>query len=91
MDITIIPYSALPCRLMEFTINGIEADVDDFGDQFYYGDGHYGCSDSHFEGCIIEKYITKACEKYNITRDEYFEIIGQLEEALDVGPCGYCV
>ena len=34
LNIDIKPYSALPCELEVFRINGIKADIDDFGNNY---------------------------------------------------------
>lgn len=91
MKLVTIPYGSLPCSLKEFTINGIDADKDDFGETIYTSDGFYGCMDNHFEGNTELSHIKEACNKYNITCEEYLEIVEHLENVLDVGRCGWCV
>jgi hypothetical protein len=86
--LTIAPYSALPCALKTFKINGITADMNDFGEQVGEGDGEYGCKDSHFESLTTPKKGVLA--HYKITKAEYITICDQLEDALCVGSCGWC-
>ena len=87
-------YDALPCRLMEFTINGIKADQNDFGEETDLGWGErepepYACGNMQFES-----YPTPpegVLEKYGINLEEYHEICEKLENQLFVGECGWCV
>lgn len=91
MEVIIKPFCALPCALEKFSINGIRADQDDFGE------GHdespeiaedYGCGCWQFTARPATQAIL---DKYNITIDEYNEVARQLESALDVGECGWCI
>ena len=52
MELVIEPFDALPCVLKIFTINGKEADSDDFGSTFDHINGEkevYGCCNMYFE------------------------------------------
>lgn len=91
MKLVAIPYGALPCALKKFTINGIEADKDDFGETIHKSDGYYGCANNYFKGDTNLSHIKKVCDKYNISCEEYLEIVEHLENVLDVGKCGWCV
>lgn len=64
-----------------------------FSDQEYYD---LCCQDRVFERydktkeCYPKELIEKAKEKYGFTDLEYDEVCLLLEEALHVGPCGWC-
>lgn len=88
MQIEIIPMKAHPCRLLAFTINGMEANVYDFGDCDTYGDEYvYKCSNI-FTPC--EMYDHNILEKYGISKSEYREICKKLQEKLHITNCGWC-
>jgi hypothetical protein len=91
MELAIEPYDSLPCELMTFIINGIEADEDDFGNS-YDADSEnaeeYGCGDHVFESKLPTQ---KVLDKYKISTDEYSKICDALTEKLHVGPCGWCI
>ncbi len=90
MNVIIEPYGAL-CELREFTINGIQARYQDFGDKFDHDQDNapdYGCGDMRFDPKPAEPAIL---EKYHITPDEYDDICEALKEALNFGGCGWCV
>lgn len=91
MKLVTIPYGAFPCNLKEFTINGIYADKDDFGETISESDGFYGCANNYFKGNTRLSHIKEVCDKYNITCEEYLEIVEHLEDVLYVGKCGWCV
>lgn len=88
------------CELSEFSINGINAHYNDFGDKFDAGcvdddiigneddDANYGCYDMIFEG---KNSSPKILSKYNITQSEYNEIVLALTEKLSFGECGWCI
>lgn len=82
-------YGAL-CALQVFTIKGIEADYDDFGDK---GDQSpdtaedYACGDMQF---IPKRPTQEVLDKYKITVDEYNEIANELASKLSFGRCGWC-
>lgn len=91
MEVVIKPCHSLPCRLEVFTINGKNAEQNDFGDMY---DHHaqdaepYACADMQFD----QKPPTKeVLDKYNITDKEYYDICNELEGELCVGGCGWCV
>lgn len=92
MDIVIKPYHSLPCELEVFTINGIKADKDDFGEGYdheWENDEPYGCGYHRFDA--KREYEQSILDKYNITPEEYLEICDLLEDKLYVGSCGWCV
>lgn len=90
MKVIIKPYDCL-CELDTFTINGISADYDDFGEKYdtdRINAPDYGCGDMRF----IPKVSTeKVLNKYQITQSEYYEICYELESALSFGRCGWCI
>ena len=92
MEVKMKPYGALPCSLQEFTINGIRADQDDFGEG---GDSSpetaepYGCGCWEFKADRTPKQ--EVLDKYGITKEEYLTICDQLEDKVMVGECGWCV
>lgn len=91
MDVKIKPYSALPCELEVFTINGRHTNDNDFGvyEQTSASAEEYGCAESRF---IPDRRPEHGVlEKYGITLDEWMSIEFQLEEALHVTNCGWCV
>jgi hypothetical protein len=88
------PYSALPCELMIFTINDIDADRTDFGittDNDMWNAPDYGCGDKRFERYTEKDDIKNCMETYSLTWEEYLDIVSLLEEVLCVGECSWCV
>lgn len=79
----------LPCALEVFTVNGISADKDDFGEtEQDYSDEPYTCVNLHF----VPKLPTKeTLDKYKIDIEEYSEICDALENELYVSYCGLCI
>jgi len=91
LDVVIIPYDALPCACEKFTINGIDADVSDFGytvDMDSENAEEYACGDRQF---VPQMPTDKVLEKYGINLKEYAEICEKLGSALAVGSCGWCI
>ena len=88
---------ALPCTTSYFSVNNIDAVLDDFGtmediEPFEnpepYSDECYSCGNMQF----ISKPATKAVmEKYKLTLDEYDLICNILGSVFDIGYCGWCV
>jgi len=79
------------CSAAEFKINGIDADVDDFGeknDEAPELAEPYGCGNMQFKGKPSTEEVLK---KYEITEKEYQEIVSKLEGGLSFGQCGWCV
>lgn len=92
MEIKIETYDALPCATREFTINGINADVDDFGDNCDVEPDEapeYGCGCHKFTPDIHK--ADAAMKKYGITLDEFIKVCDKLEEVMFVGMCGWCI
>ena len=83
-------YGAL-CSTSKFTINGIHADSNDFGeqtDQNQEDAEDYGCGDMRFTGNVADQ---KILDKYKISLSEYSAIVEKLEEELSFGSCGWCI
>ena len=83
-------YSAL-CATSRFVVNGINADTYDFGEQ-YDRDAEnaedYACGNMQFTG---NPSTTEILSKYQITEEEYQEVVSKLEDGLSFGCCGWCV
>ena len=91
MKLVIKPFHSLPCHLEVFTINGKDADKDDFGDIFDHNEEirePYGCGDMQFDAKPPTKEVL---DKYNITEEEYYNICSELRCELCVGSCGWCI
>lgn len=82
-------YDAL-CATAIFTINGIEANAEDFGDLYDCEprmDEEYGCGNRIFE---VRPPSPEILQKYNITKEEYATISEELREKLSFGSCSWC-
>ena len=82
-------YNSL-CKLEVFTINGIEADENDFGEHYdvgWYSAENYCCTNMKF---FSQLPTTEVLNKYNITVDEYKEICEKLDKELSFGACSWC-
>lgn len=78
------------CELSEFEINGVMAVYEDFGtkeDRNKEEAEPYCCADMHFTPILPTENILN---KYKITKQEYYEICGILEDKLSFGRCGWC-
>ena len=79
------------CWCEEFTVKGIKADQDDFGElddrEPQSATKYRGCGDMHF---TPKPCTTKVLDKYGITCEEYNDVADALEECLSFGRCGYC-
>lgn len=78
------------CSTKVFTINGIEAEYEDFGDKYDSNpdnaeDG--GCGEMVFEPNEPTKEIL---EKYYIDELEYWTIANKLQDMLSFGTCSAC-
>lgn len=90
MNLVFKVYGSL-CAMDEFSINGIDADAEDFGSQEDHSPetaGDYGCGDMRFTGCDPTPSVLR---KYKITKDEYDIVRRKLESDLSFGSCGWCV
>lgn len=80
------------CSTSKFIINGVVADIEDFGhqeDMGRYDDDRedYCCKNMQF---IIKRYGEDIREKYNITEEEYYDIAFKLKDNLSFGYCILC-
>lgn len=89
-------YSAL-CSLSEFTINGIDADLDDFVDKYDdYGDNDdYNADEIEECGCYnmtgdVKEATVGVMLKYNINRDEYVIIAKDIADKVSFNRCNWC-
>ena len=91
MKLIIKPYRVFPCCLDIFSINGKDAEQEDFGKVYDHDKEStrpYGCGNMYFEPKPPTKVVL---DKYNITEEEYYNICNELENKLCVGSCGWCV
>ena len=91
MELVIKPFRSLPCSLEVFTINGNSANQYDFGDIYDHDIERaepYACADMHFDQKPPTK---KVLDKYNLTKEEYYNICNELKCKLYVGHCGWCI
>lgn len=79
------------CYTPTFTINGIDADREDFGEKYdrspETAEG-YACGDMQFTRVSPRPEVL---EKYAITEAEYALVADQLESGLSFGGCALCV
>lgn len=85
MVYTILTDNSCPCALEEFVINGITADLSDFGSTCH--PTAHGCS------CIFspKKPEKEILDKYHITLHEYKMVTDRLKKALSIMPCDFCM
>lgn len=79
------------CYTRIFKINGISAHYEEFGemsDDAVDEAEDYGCGDMQFHPFPSTPDILN---KYNITVEEYHEIVEKLRKGLSFGICGWCV
>lgn len=89
MTLKIKAYSAL-CELKTFTINGVDAEYEDFGtkeDRNPMSAEPYCCADMRF---IPDLPTDEVLKKYGITVNEYDEVCDRLNQELSFGRCGWC-
>jgi len=90
MELTIKEYGAL-CELEIFTINGVDAEYDDFGEKYDNDTENaedYGCGNMRF---FPKPATGDILSKYRISIDEYNAITEELTTKLSFGSCGWCV
>ena len=90
MKVEIVAYGAL-CELKVFSINGKDANYDDFVEKYDHDEENapdYGCGDMR---CDAKPPTPEVLAKYGITLAEYDEIVDRICEKLDFGCCGWCV
>lgn len=89
MEIIVQMSPSMPCSTKIFTIDGIDADIDDFGRlEKEHGEEQYTCNNFHFVGT----FPTDEClKKYHITLTNYKYIAETLESKIYRGyPCSRC-
>lgn len=78
------------CNLKRFIIKGINADIDDFGEQYDCEEENmedHGCGNMIFKP---KKYSDEILNKYSISIDEYNKICEKLKMCLSFGKCNLC-
>ena len=78
------------CATNTFRINGVEADSDDFVDQYDHNRSNapdYGCG--HMS-CDIKEPTPEVLDKYNINEQGFYEVAENLSDGLSFGRCGLC-
>ncbi len=80
MEYKIEVYNSL-CPCAEFTINGIDADEDDFVDQYDH------CGNMRADIKAADDAVLK---RYGITADEYAIIAADVAKKVSCGCCGVC-
>lgn len=89
MKFEVKAYDALPCALAVFTINGKDADLQDFGEiHTEYGGEPYTCDIIGFEPLLPTDKVIK---KYKLTLQDYSDICDALADAIKTGYCGWCI
>ena len=89
MELNLKVFTCL-CSCEEFSINGVKADSDDFGDQNDEDpeeEEYSGCGNMRFRAKLPTQEIL---DKYKINVDEYKKIAEELEDKLSFGNCGWC-
>jgi len=92
LNIELETYTGLPCATRKFSINGIDASKDDFGesiDTSAENAPEYGCG--HREFIPNDENMESAMKKYNITASEFYEVQQKLQAELLVGRCALCL
>lgn len=87
LELEIEPYSALPCALEVFKINGQDADIEDFGSTYVCGDCMLSECCSDFNNI---KPTNEVLQKYHISGSQFYQICDELKEKLHVNNCGWC-
>lgn len=88
MELIIEPCDGMPCSLKEFTVNGIDADTDDFGYTDWENGKFYECRNRRFIGYTTPK--PEVLKKYNINETEFDSICYKLQNALYIDSCSLC-
>lgn len=79
------------CWATSFSINGIDANPDDFGEKYDHDPDEaedYGCGDMQF---TRNQSTPEVLAKYGITEEEYAQVAYELEDGLSFGRCGWCI
>ena len=78
------------CSARVFTINGVEADVEDFGEKYDRNPENaedYSCANMQFTRLPA---VSSVLKKYSINAEEYNFVAETLENGLSFGCCGLC-
>ena len=77
------------CKLKEFEINGIEADISNFGkfNEEFAEKEERSCIDRQF---VPMSFGMTAKLKYNINAEDYLVVCAALKELLSFGNCSNC-
>jgi hypothetical protein len=89
MKLELTIYGSL-CSTQIFSVNGVDADSGDFGDQEDQGSDDaedYCCGNMVFER---KPSTPETLEKYSISEEDYQHIAEKLEGKLSWGECGWC-
>lgn len=78
------------CALKVFIINGVEAEVEDFGDKFDTDPDSTECGGCGNMQFLPVEATEEVLKKYKITKEEYGIICEKLG-ILSFGNCGWCV
>ena len=78
-------YETMPCELQTFRINGVDAELEDFGMVVKDDFGGYECTDLSFE-----EGGQPPLKKYNLTYNDYVEICRVLSDIFNIGSCDWC-
>lgn len=90
MKIELSFYTSL-CGPKSFTINGINSNYEDFGVYKDFNPGNapeYGCGDRRFDPYVDATNVI--LKKYQITKEEYYEVCQELKDKLHFGMCSLC-
>lgn len=82
--------SSYLCGAFDFRINDVEADYYDFVEMEDEDPGsapEYGCGNMTARGILAQEHVLK---RYNISLNDYNEIVRLLETELHVGQCSMC-
>lgn len=85
-----IRFGTAYCYTREFVINGVDADIDDFGEKYDHAPElapACGCGNMMFES---KPPTQKILDKYHISAGEYSKVCGRLETGLCFGRCCWC-
>lgn len=88
LDIVVEPCEYFPCSLEVFTVNGVNADFEDFGYMGDYEDCYKSCCNKVF--MVDESLCPTTTKKYGITESQFYEIASILEDKLISGECNLC-
>jgi hypothetical protein len=87
MKIEIKVPTAMPCRPEVFKINGVNAELEDFGSIEKEQGGWYSCKNIRFQHKLP---TTAVLQKYRISLEQYAEVVRELERRLDLHSCSMC-